>query len=380
MKSQSPDRFARAGLASTAVAVMVLTASVTNAQVVFDDGQTHVINDAAYAFERIEVRNHTTLIILDGAVISAAIDPAYDNASGLPVLGYSAAAIQVFDHSALIVEGGVFGGDRLGTPGPNFMDNWYSGSIAAFDHATVTIENGTFGRWAFRSGATAIFDHATLTISGGTFTDPFDPSPSGLARQAGGGTIELYGFGKADISGGLHASSINPVDRSSLNISGGTFGKGNFPDGRYTFFRGAVRANGSAAVKISGGDFGAAGLLSGFVSVAGSSTLKVSGGTFNGTGVSAPFGTPGWLAGRVEVSEDGDAKIFGGHFNGTTIGVVGGGQLKVNGCAFNLPFGKVWDTAVTLQGILSNGDAIDVDLTREDSPDASVKLIEACDL
>jgi hypothetical protein len=121
-------------------------------------------------------------------------------------------------------------------------------------------------------------------------------------------------------------------------------------------------------------------LLSGFVSVAGGSTLKVSGGTFNGTGASAPFGTPGWLAGRVEVSEDGDAKIFGGRFNGTTISVLGGGQLKVNGCAFNLPFGKVWDTEVTLQGILSNGDAIDVDLTREDSLDASVKLIEDCDL
>jgi hypothetical protein len=141
-----------------------------------------------------------------------------------------------------------------------------------------------------------------------------------------------------------------------------------------------VNANGSAAVKISGGNFGAEGLLSGFVGIAGSSTLKISGGTFNGSGADAPFGTPGWLAGRIDVSDDGDAKIWGGQFNGTTVNIIEAGQLKIQGCAFNLPFGKLWDTAATIEGVLANGDVIDVDMTREDSPDAVVKLIDECNL
>lgn len=363
MNSTFKSKIAKVIVASTAWAALVLSSSLSNAQVVIDDGKVHVINDGTYASDHIEVRNGSTLMVLDGAVISAPISPAYDWDSGLPVLGFSAAAIQVFDDSVLIVEGGVFGGDRLGEPGPNFLDNWYSGSIAAFDHASVTIANGTFGQCAFRSGTTAIFDHANLVVSGGTFTDPGGRNANDLGCQAGGGRIELYDMAKANLIGGMHASTIAAANSSALEISHGMFGRDTGGG------RGRVEATESAKVTISGGHFGAAGPFSGLVSAADSSKVSITGGSFGGVG---------FAAGRINVSGHGDAKIMGGHFEGSSINVETG-ELKIEGCVFNLPFGKLSDTVVSLQGILANGDTIDVDITRADDPEAIVKVNEDCD-
>jgi hypothetical protein len=96
--------------------------------VVFDDGKMHTINDDSYASKRIEVRNGSKLKITDGAVISASVGPNFEF------------AIEAFDTSMVIIQGGVFGADQ----------DSFSGAIAAFDQSKVIIQAGTFGKEAFR--------------------------------------------------------------------------------------------------------------------------------------------------------------------------------------------------------------------------------------
>lgn len=359
-------------------ATALLGTSGVVAQVVFDDGDTHVISDDTYEFERIEVRGGSTLIIQDGAVIAASLGPAFE------------LAIQVFDTSKLLVQGGTFGGDRLGLPVPApFLDNWFSGSLGAFEGAKIIVEGGTFGACAFRSGTTFVLDDATLLVSGGTFTDPGGTSSGGLPCQAGGGRIELEGDARANISGGVHASSINATGFSTLNVSGGRHGKDTGGG------RGVVSANGSSTVRISGGDFGAGGPFSGVVGLRGASTAVISSGMFGGTGFRSgalligesarvnvsggEFGGAGFLAASVDVSDSAFVKITGGQFDGTDISV-SSGLTKIEGCGFSLPFGPVVGTSGDLVGVLASGEVIDVTYTRAESADAIINLVEEpCD-
>ena len=328
-------------LTATAMAITLLAACPAEGQIVFDDGKMHVISDATYATERIEVRNGSRLRITDGAVISALLGP------------NSEFAIQVFDNSLLIVQGGSFGGAEA-----------FSGAIAAFDQSLVTIADGTFGKdGSFRSGMISVLDDANLNISGGTFT----------SADGSGGRIETYDNGRANISDGNFGAQIHAMGRSIVAISGGRFGKDN-PGGSPPFFRGAIFARDTATVKISGGAFGVGTgfvVLSGALTVEGAAQAKISGGTFTGN--------PAFGNGVVLVqSPDAAASIAGGHFDGTEIHVVAG-QATIDGCAFNLPFGPVSDLNTTLQGVLSNGDVIDAILTRDDA-NALIDLVEDCDL
>ena len=336
------------------MAGMLFTTFSAYALVVFDDGKMHTISDASYASERIEVRNHSKLKIVDGAVISASLPSTYDFEM----------AIQVFDKSMVIIQGGEFGGDQFPTPTtPSYVNNWFSGAIAAFDQSKVIIQDGTFGKGAFRSGMIFLYNDAHLNISGGTFTSP----------DGSGGRIEAYDDTDANISGGLFGSGIYPTDNSTFRISGGVFGKDN-PNPGPVFYRGAIHANSASTVKISGGSFGVGTgfvIFSGALEVQEAAHLSISGGTFSGD--------PAYGNGVVLVqSSDAEANISGGVFDGTEIHVQAG-QATIKGCAFNLPFGPVNDLSATLQGILSNGDMIDVTLTRDNS-DAIIDLVQDCDL
>jgi len=348
MKLASLLQLAPKTLATAAVAVMLAASFQANAQVVFDDGKMHTISDASYAFERIEVRNGSKLKLTDGAVISAQVGPEFEF------------AIQVFDSSMLVIQGGVFGDDK---DGPEFDNHWFSGSIAAFDQSKVIVQDGNFGREAFRSGMLAIYDEADLNVSGGIFTND----------GGSGGRIETYDHARANISGGQYGSQIHSMDNSTVAISGGAFGKDN-SGGRPLFYRGAVFAKDTSTVKISGGSFGVGTgfvIFSGALTIDGAAQAKISGGTFSGN---SAFGN-----GLVLVnSSTAGANISGGYFDGTEIHVVAG-QAKIAGCAFNLPFGPVLDLSAALQGVLSNGDVIDVTLTRDDS-EAIIRLEEDCAL
>lgn len=353
MNHTAQTKVARAALASAAIAGMMLTAFPAHALVVFDDGMMHTISDASYASERIEVRNGSKLKIVDGAVISASLPSTYDFQF----------AIQVFDKSMVIIQGGEFGGDQFPTPTtPSYVNNWFSGAIAAFDQSKVIIQDGTFGKGAFRSGMIFLYNDAHLNISGGTFTSP----------NGSGGRIEAHDYADANISGGLFGSQIHSMDDSMVRISGGAFGKDN-PNPRPVVYRGAVFAEGASTVKISGGSFGVGTgfvILSGAVTVDNAASVSISGGTFSGD--------PAYGNGLVLVkSPDAAATISGGVFDGTEIHVVAG-LATIKGCTFNLPFGPVSDLSASLQGILASGDPIDVTLTRDDS-DAIIDLVEECD-
>lgn len=341
MNHMVKTKAARAALASAAIAGMMLTAFPAHALVVFDDGQMHAINDDSYASERIEVRNGSKLKIADEAVISALVG------------SHGEFAIQAFDTSMVIIQGGVFGDDH----------DSFSGAIAAFDQSKVIIQDGTFGKEAFRSGMIAIHNDAHLNISGGTFTN----------RGGSGGRIEAYDDTDANISGGLFGSGIYPTDNSTFRISGGVFGKDN-PNPGPVFYRGSIQASGASTVKISGGSFGVGTgfvILSGALTAQDAAQVRISGGTFSGD--------PAYGNGVVWVqSSDAEANISGGIFDGTEVHVEAG-QATIKGCAFNLPFGPVNELSASLQGILANGDPIDVTLTRN-NPDAIIDLVQDCEL
>lgn len=349
MKHIAQAKVARVALAAAAVAGILLTTFPAHALVVFDDGKMHTISDASYASERIEVRNGSKLKIVDGAVIAAPLPSTFDFTF----------AIQVFDRSMVIVQGGEFGADREDPD--SLFSNWFSGAIAAFDQSKIIIQDGTFGKEAFRSGMIAILNDAHLNISGGTFTNP----------DGSGGRIEAQDNSEANISGGFFGSGIFPMHNSTLRISGGVFGKDN-PNAGPVFYRGAIHANGASTVNISGGSFGVGTgfvIFSGAVIAQEAARVRISGGTFSGD--------PAFGNGLVLVqSQDAAALISGGTFNGTEVHVETG-LATIKGCAFNLPFGPVDDLNATLQGILANGDIIDVTLTR-DSADAIIDLIEDC--
>jgi hypothetical protein len=352
MKITSYIPSAKTAITTAIVATMLVSIVESYAQVVFDDGNMHTINDATYASERIEVRNGTKLKIVDGAEISASVGPEFEF------------AIQVFDNSVVIIHGGVFGGDLFPIPTvPAYANNWFAGSIAAFDQSLIVVKDGTFGKDAFRSGMFAIYDEAHLNISGGKFTND----------GGSGGRIETFGNAHVNISAGLFGATINSMENSSINISGGEFGKDNF-GGRPLFYRGSVSALGNSIVRISGGNFGVGTgfvIFSGALLIQDAANVKISGGSFSGD---ANFGN------GVVLVQSGDAKanISGGFFDGTEIHVEAG-EASIEGCAFNLPFGPVNDLSATLQGVLSSGDVIDVTLTR-DGEEAIIDLVEDCDL
>jgi hypothetical protein len=125
-------------------------------------------------------------------------------------------------------------------------------------------------------------------------------------------------------------------------------------------------ANGHSNVKISGGAFGGAGFMSGYVAVGdfftsadeweGNPQIVIEGGDFGGTGT---------FAGIIH-----EAKPTG--------------AIVIKGSGFNFPFGPV-ETAATnpfagpptqLLGTLSNGDAIDTSIYKENGEDAIIELVE----
>lgn len=158
--------------------------------VLLDDGGVHVINDASWQHEYIEVRNGSTLRIEAGATIGGG-----ENQSGVVVVqdasmvvlaggqvggvGASSGGIYLYGTSQFVLESGVLGGTGAG-----------SGQVVAFEQASVYVLGGLIGGAGMQSGLIGAFDSAHAEIRGGEFHD--NGAFSGLVIGFADSLVELF--------------------------------------------------------------------------------------------------------------------------------------------------------------------------------------------
>ncbi len=141
----------------------------TSAQVVFDDGGVHIVNDASLRNEYIQVLAGTTLRLEAGAEIGGAFNElgsidVFDTSTVIVaggrvgVGGGSSGLIMLNDDSRLILEGGVVGGDAAS-----------SGQIIALGRSSIVMRGGQLGGAGEQSGLVGFFDDAVGEIRGGQF-------------------------------------------------------------------------------------------------------------------------------------------------------------------------------------------------------------------
>lgn len=200
------------------------------ADIVYDDGGTHTINDASFQSERLIVRNGTTLRVVDGATIwqITLFDTSRLEMSGGDLDG-TTSRIDGWGNSTIEISGGSFG--------PTNTD-FIAGNVQVRQSSRLTISGGVFGGPGERSGQIVGVDDAVVTISGGSF----------------GGTGELSGF-------------IEMIDRNELTVTGGHFGSTGKNSGKYN-----VRLD--STVTVSGGTFDGIGDGSGRFTVAGTGLIN----------------------------------------------------------------------------------------------------------
>ena len=148
---------------------LLFSAQISNAVVVFDDGETHTITDNSLQFEFVEVLNGSTLRLEPGAVLGGSWDESgtivvYDTSTVeiagaiLGSSGGSSGSVFLFEESQLIVESG-----SLGADGPS------SGQVNAFDDSSVVVLGGSLGSSGSSSGSVVLFDRSKGEIRGGEF-------------------------------------------------------------------------------------------------------------------------------------------------------------------------------------------------------------------
>lgn len=161
----------------------------TNAQVVFDDGAVHTVNDASLRDQTIVLQNGSTLQIEAGAVIGGDLD--------------QSGTIMVYDTS--IVD---FAGGQLGGAGGS------SGSVYLYDTAQFTMESGQLGGTGYGSGQVYGFNNSAMSILGGTIGGSGDWS--GVAGLFDTSFGEIHGgtFGGT----GSYAGTVITYATSALDI------------------------------------------------------------------------------------------------------------------------------------------------------------------
>lgn len=177
--------------------------------VLLDDGGVHVINDASWQHEYIEVRNGSTLRIEAGAAIGGG-----ENQSGVVVahdastvvlaggqvggVGASSGGIYLYGTSQFVLESGVLGGAGTG-----------AGQVVAFEQASVHVLGGLIGGAGMQSGLIGAFDNGHAEIRGGEFHD--NGAFSGLVIGFADSLVELF-LCEADLPFGPVADSMATVN------------------------------------------------------------------------------------------------------------------------------------------------------------------------
>jgi hypothetical protein len=183
------------------------------------NGETLVISSADFRDWEFVVRNDSTLILNDGAVLGGEAE--------------GSGRIHVEDTSSLIINGGTIGGNGN-----------ISGRIDAKGNATVIIRGGTFGGGR-QAGTPILTENATATVTGGNFG----------GYDFASGQFELY-------------------DNSKLVVEGGVFGGSGEESGR-------ILATHQSQVEIRGGIYGSSGPRSGTLRPSGNSLWAILACEFN---------------------------------------------------------------------------------------------------
>ena len=181
---------------------------IVSAQVIFNDGGVHIINDASLRNELVEVRNGSTLRLETGAQIGGAFNElgtvnVYDTSSvvvaggQIGVGGGSSGLLTLNDASQLVFEAGTLGGDAAS-----------SGQVIGFGQSSVIVLGGQIGGAGEQSGLLALFDNAAGEIHGGGF--------------GGGGSLSGLVLGFANSQWQVFACQsgrpLGPVEDLSGNI------------------------------------------------------------------------------------------------------------------------------------------------------------------
>ncbi len=148
---------------------LLIPSQLVSAQVVFDDGGVHILNDASLRNEYIQVLGSTTLRLEAGAEIGGAFNElgmidVFDTATvilaggSVGVGGGSSGLIMLYDDSQLVIEDGVLGGEA-----PS------SGQVIGMGRSSVIVRGGQMGGTGEQSGLIGLFDTALGEIRGGRF-------------------------------------------------------------------------------------------------------------------------------------------------------------------------------------------------------------------
>ena len=140
-----------------------------SADVIFNDGGVHIINDASLRNEFVEVRNGSTLRLETGAQIGGEFNElgtinVYDTSTvvvaggQIGVGGGSSGSVTLNEASQLLFENGTLGGDAAS-----------SGQMIAFGQSSIVVLGGQFGGAGEQSGLIGLFDNAVGEIHGGVF-------------------------------------------------------------------------------------------------------------------------------------------------------------------------------------------------------------------
>jgi len=146
-----------------------LLVQTTSAQVIFDDGGIHTINDTSLRDQFVQVLGNTTLRLEAGAQIGGAFNElgmieARDTATvilaggAVGVGGGSSGSILLYDDSLFVMEGGTLGGDAAS-----------SGQVIAFNRSGIALLGGQIGGAGEQSGLVGFFDDTLGEIRGGQF-------------------------------------------------------------------------------------------------------------------------------------------------------------------------------------------------------------------
>jgi hypothetical protein len=179
------------------------------ALVLLDDGGVHVINDASWRHEYIEVRNGTTLRIETGGELGG-----IDDQTGVVVAhdastvvlaggrvggdGASSGGIYLYGTSQFVLESGALGGAGTG-----------AGQVVAFEQAGIRVLGGLIGGAGMQSGLLGAFDGGQVAIHGGEFHD--NGAFSGLVLGFADSLVEVF-LCESDLPFGPFAEAMATVN------------------------------------------------------------------------------------------------------------------------------------------------------------------------
>ena len=208
-----------------------LPARNASATIIFDDGSFHVVDAAnSFPFDNVEVRNATTLIIVEGGEI----------ATQLP----RGASVIADDVSEVIMYGGMLGGSIVANSATQIFvsGGMLVGSVICSDQAIIIIDGGAGDSvGACNNGQIFFSDGAFNNIGGGGASSVLHitggslvagPGSGGNSLSSGGlvtisdatlhGEITANGFADFRINSGIILGNITTQSSGVVEIIGGS--------------------------------------------------------------------------------------------------------------------------------------------------------------